>query len=389
MAQPTIIVVGLGGMGSAASAALARRGCRVIGIERYWPTHDLGSSHGESRAIRLAYFRDPEHLPLLQEAYELWERLERDTGSQLLTRCGGLLVTPEGSQTLQASVTVADQLAVPYEMLSRSEVSRRWPTLTVPSSNLTFLDPSQGIIRPEATVSANLRLAADHGAELHFNAPVNDWRTTANGVVVHTPTERVTADHLVITPGAWATELLAAPAIPIETGRLVQIWVRPAADLATFAADRHPRLALEDDSGLLASAFSLLPGQSLIKMAFTKGPTASTPASPSNFERHATQQEAERLIDFMSQLVPSLRGQFAERSKGCIYARTPDDNFIIGRHPQQDNVTVGAAFSSHGFKFVPVIGEILADLTLNGSSSRNIDLFSPSRFPAAAWAPPQ
>jgi sarcosine oxidase len=384
MAPSTVIVIGLGGMGSAAAASLARRGCRVIGLERYWPTHDHGSSHGESRAIRLAYFSDPAHVPFAQEAYSLWQRLERDSGAELLTPCDAVIVGPENGQELRASQSVAEQLGQPYEVLTASEVSRRWPTLTPPLSSLSFVDHSQGIIRPEATVSANLRLAAIHGAELHFSTPVGAWSTTANGVIVQTPNDRFTADHLIITPGAWAPELLAAPTIPMEVGRLVQVWVRPAADLALFAADRHPRFALEDESGRVASGFTLLPGQSLMKIAFIKGPGASTPASPSNFERYASPDEAERLIDFVSQLIPAFRGQPAERSRGCIYARTPDDNFVIGPHPEHDKVTIGAAFSVHGFKFVPVVGEILADLALDGHSKRAIDVFSPSRFQGAA-----
>jgi sarcosine oxidase len=386
MAKPQVVVAGLGGMGSAAAASLARRGCRVIGLERYWPTHDHGSSHGESRAIRLAYFSDPAHVPFAQEAYSLWQRLERDSGTELLTPCDAVIVGPENGQELRASITVAEQLGMPCEVLTPSEVSSRWPTLTPPPSSLTFVDHSQGIIQPETTVSANLRLAAEHGADLHFRTPVDSWSSTANGVIVHTPSDSFAADHLVITPGAWASDILAAPAIPMEVGRLVQVWVRPAADLALFAADRHPRFALEDESGRVASGFTLLPGQSLIKLAFIKGPDASTPASPSNFRRYASPEEAERVVDFVSQLIPALRGQPSERSRGCIYARTPDDNFVIGPHPDYDNVTIGAAFSVHGFKFVPVVGEILADLALDGSSKRAIDVFSPTRFQGVAPA---
>ncbi|GAA1559569.1 N-methyl-L-tryptophan oxidase [Kribbella lupini] len=380
MAQPTVIVVGLGGMGSAAAAALARRGCRVIGLEQYWPTHDLGSSHGESRVIRQAYFSDPAHVPFVQEAYSLWEQLEHDTGTKLLTPCDALIVGPEGGQELKASTTVAEQLGTPYEVLSSAEVSRRWPTLTPPPSSLSFVDHSQGIIHPEATVSANLQLAADHGAELHFDTPVVAWTTTAHGVTVQTPTDRFSADHLVITPGAWATDLLAGAAVPIEVRRVVQVWARPAADLASFAADRHPRFALEDEEGRVASGFALSAGQSLIKMAFIKGPDASTSTTPSTAERHASPDETQRVIEFVSQLIPALRGQIAERSRGCIYAMTPDDNFVIGPHPEHANVTIGAGFSVHGFKFVPVVGEILADLAIDGRSKRNIDVFSPTRF---------
>lgn len=374
-------------MGSAAAASLARRGRRVVGIERYWPTHDRGSSHGESRAFRLAYYSDPAQVPLALEARSLWQQLERDSGVELLTPCDAVITAPEGSQELAAAVTVAEQVGVAYEILTASEVSRRWPTLTPPEASLTFLDRSQGIIRPEATVSANLQLAAAHGAELHFNTPVESWTTNASGVVVDTPSGRFTADHLVIAPGAWATEILAAPSIPLEVGRLVQVWVRPAADLGAFAADRHPRITFEGDEGRVASGFSLLSGQNLMKIALIKGPGASTPVTPSDYERCARPEEAERVIEFMAQIIPALHGQPAERSSGCIYVRTPDDNFVIGPHPERDNVTIGAAFSVHGFKFVPLIGEILADLALEGSTQRNIDVFSPLRFAAARTSP--
>ncbi|GAA1858044.1 N-methyl-L-tryptophan oxidase [Pseudonocardia ailaonensis] len=377
---PTVIVIGLGGMGSAAAASLAQRGCRVIGVERYWPTHDRGSSHGESRVIRLAYFSDPAHVPFAQEAYPLWQRLERDSGTELVTPCDAVIVGPEGGEEVTASTTVADQLGQPYELLTPSEVTKRWSTLTPPPGTLTFLDHSQGVIRPEAAVSANLALAARNGAELHFDTAVESWSAGDSGVTVTTSAGEFTADHLVITPGAWASDILAAPGIPMEIGRLVQVWVRPAADLSLFAVDRHPRFALEDEAGRVASGFALLPGHSLVKVAFIKGPDASTPTTPDTFRREASAAEVESVIDYMGRLIPSLRGQEAERARGCIYAKTPDDNFVIGPHPEHENVTIGAAFSVHGFKFVPVVGEILADLALDGRSDRDINVFSPLRF---------
>lgn len=387
MAQPSVIVIGLGGMGSAAAASLARRGARVIGIERYWPTHDRGSSHGESRAFRLAYYSDPAHVPYAQEARSLWQQLERDSGTELLTPCDAVIVAPEGSYELTAATTVAEQVGIAYEMLGAAEVTSRWPTLTPPAESLTFVDHSQGIIRPEATVSANLQVAAQNGADLHFHTSVEAWTSTADGVVVDTSAGRFTADHLVITPGPWAHDLLAAPDIPVQVGRWVQVWVRPKADIAVFAAERHPRVTFEEaGSGRVASGFSLLPGQSLIKIAFIKGEGSSTLVDPDSFERFASPREAESVIDFMGQVIPALCGQPAERSRGCIAIQTPDDNFVIGRHPDRERVTIGAAFSVHGFKFVPVVGEILADLALEGASRRNIDVFSPTRFPAATAA---
>lgn len=384
MPQPTVIVVGLGAMGSATAASLAGRGCRVIGIERYWPTHDRGSSHGESRAFRLAYYSDPAHVPFAQEARALWERLAQDSAAGLFTPCDAVIVAPEGSDHLTAGRTVAEQVGIPYEMLTPPEVTARWSTIAPPARSLTFVDHSQAIINPEAAVSAHLQLAARHGAEFHFNTAVEDWSSTEQGVTVQTSQGELVADHLVITPGAWATEILKTPAIPMRVDRYVQVWARPAADLGLFAADRHPRFTFQAEDGRVASGFPLLAGASLMKIAFIQGVDATTPTTPATLKRTASSAEAQQVIEFVSRLIPALHDQPAARSSGCMSLQTPDDNFVIGPHPEHAHVTIGAAFSVHGFKFLPVVGEILADFALDGRSTRDIELFSPTRFAAAA-----
>ncbi|RWQ22714.1 N-methyl-L-tryptophan oxidase [Mesorhizobium sp.] len=374
--KPSVIVVGLGAMGSSTAAVLARRGCRVMGFERFWRAHDRGSSHGDTRAIRKAYVREAEYAPLVLEAYDLWRRLERDSGAELLVQIGGLVVAPTGGKTLARSVATAQAYGIDYELLDTNEVSRRWPTMHPPANCTTFYEPTQSIMPPEKTVATNIELAVRHGAELHFNTVVESWSSTSGGVQVRAGGKTYEADRLVLAGGAWSDDLLSDLDLPLEVNRLLQVWVKPTSQMKHFAVDRHPRWVLENAEGVSAYAFPVLQGQDAIKMAFTRG----VPAEADNLQREATPDEVAALVDFMSDLVPSIRGQAPTRVSACLMMRTPDENFTIGEHPKFPNVIIGAGFSSHGFKFVPVIGEILADLAVDGATKRNIKLFDPRRY---------
>lgn len=378
MSKPSVIVVGLGAMGSSAAAVLARRGCRVVGFERLWRAHDRGSSHGDTRATRKAYVRDERYAPLVLEAYELWRRLEKDSGAELLREVGCLSVAPAGGKNIARSIATAEQYGVPYELLEPAEVARRWPTMRPPAGTVAFHEPSQAVMPPEKTVAVQIEMAARLGAELHFNTAVESWSATADGVEVQTSAGRFQADRLVVAGGAWSGRLLGDTSLPIVVERLLQVWVRPEGGAAQFAIGKHPRWVLEDAAGVTASAFPALEGQDALKMAFVQG--AGTPTDPDDLEHVARPGEVERLVDFMAGLVPAVRGKPAARVAACLSGKTPDDNFVIGRHPWQPNVILGVGFSSHGFKFVPVIGEILADLALDGATRRDIGLFDPRRY---------
>lgn len=370
-----IAVIGLGAMGSAAAATLARRGCKVIGFEQYWRAHNQGSSHGDTRAIRKAYVREEQYAPLVLEAYELWQRLERNSGAELLRETGGLVVAPSQGKTLARSVATATKYGIPYEVLEPHEVTRRWPTMRPPAGTATFYERSQSIMPPEKTVATHIEIAVRHDAELHFNMPVLSWKQTSNGVEVSTGDKTFHADKLVIAGGAWS-ERLFANLFPIKAERLFQVWVKPDDHIAAFSVQHHPRWVLEDNNGRAAYAFPILEGQDAIKMAFTAG----TPAEPDDLERAALPGEVETLVDFMGNLVPSIQGKGASQVAACFSNKASDDNFVIGPHPDFNDVIVGCGFGSHGFKFVPVIGEILADLALDGHTKRDISLFDPRRF---------
>ncbi|MDX8470169.1 N-methyl-L-tryptophan oxidase [Mesorhizobium sp. VK23B] len=375
MSPLKVAALGLGAMGSAAAATLARRGCKVIGFEQLWRAHNQGSSHGDTSAIRKAYVREEQYASLVLETYDLWQKLERGTGAELLREIGGLVVVPAGGRTLARSIATETNYGIPHEVLEPAEVTRRWPRMHPPAGTATFYERSLSIIPPEKTVATHIELAIRHGAELHFNTPVNWWKQTENGVEIVAGDRVFTADKLIIAGGAWSEDVLAE-FFPVKAERLFQVWVKPNIDTAAFSVAHHPRWVLENEDGRAAYAFPILEGQDAIKLAFTAG----TPADRSDLQRQAFAGEVEALVEFMSQLVPSIRGQGAARAAACFSAKAQDDKFVIGPHPHANSVIVAAGFGSHGFKFVPVIGEILADLAVDGATKRDISLFDPQRF---------
>lgn len=363
-------------MGSAAAASLTRRGYNVVGFERHWRAHNLGSSHGDTRAIRKAYVREEQYAPLVLEAYELWRRLERESGAELLREIGGLVVAPAGGETLSRSIATADRYGIPYEVLDPAEVTSRWPTVLPPVGTAAFYEPSQSIMPPEKTVSTNIEIAIRNGAQLHFDTAVLSWDASPSGVTVQTAQGNCDADRLVLAGGAWLRQLVDLSLMPISVERLFQVWVEPDGSVHQFRVGNHPRWVFEDPQGRAAYAFPILEGERAIKLAFTAG----APTDPDVVQRDALPGEIAELVGFMAQLIPAIKGKGASRVAACLSGKAPDDNFILGCHPASSNVVVAGGFSSHGFKFVPVIGEILADLATNGATSRDISLFEPSRF---------
>src|SRR4051812_24235058 len=235
-----VIVVGLGGMGSAAAAHLAARGQRVLGLERFGPAHALGSSHGGSRIIRQSYFEDPAYVPLLLRAYELWDQLETDSEADLMTLAGGLYFGPPDSLTVAGSLRASREWDLPHEMLDAAEIRRRFPTFAPSDDEIGLYEDAAGFVRPEATVTAHLALAAQRGADLRFEEPALEWSTAADGVRVTTTAGTYTAGRLVICPGAWAPELLADLGLPMTVERQVMHWFQPVGGVGPFSADRHP-----------------------------------------------------------------------------------------------------------------------------------------------------
>lgn len=377
-----VIVVGLGAMGSAAANHLAERGVRVLGLERYGPAHDRGSSHGGSRIIRQAYFEDPAYVPLLLRAYELWEKLERDSGADLFCRTGGLMVGSPESRTVAGSRASAEYWSLPHEMLCAAEVSRRFPTMTPAPHEVALYEANAGFVRPERTVATQLALAAWRGAELRFEEPVAHWE--ADPVTVWTAAGRYTADRLVICPGAWASDLLAELGVRFRVERQVQYWFEPRGGTGAFTPDAQPIYVWEDSAGVQVYGFPAHEGPyGGAKVAFFR---RGMPCTPEDIDRTVAGDEVATIAGQLADKLPALCGRFL-RAVTCMYTNTPDEHFVITNHPNRPQVTVGCGFSGHGFKFVPVIGEILADLVTEGRTRHPIELFHPARFAPARFAP--
>jgi sarcosine oxidase len=361
-----VVVVGLGGVGSATAAVLARRGSRVLGLDRYPPAHDHGASHGETRIVRKAYFEGSGYVPLLHRAYELWDELG------LLTRTGGLFLGGRDSRVLAGSLATAEEWNLPHELLEPAEVSRRFPAFRPPADVVGLLEADAGYVPPEAAVAAQLERAARAGADLRHGEPVTSWGTTAGGVRVTTAQGTYDAGALVVAPGRWAADLLPDLAVPLRVEDRTMHWFAPVA--GGFAPAAFPVWIWERPDGTTPYGV----------------PDVGTGVKAS--VHHSTLRAAgswtpDEVGELLAPLLPGL-GRRVLRSVPCTYTLTPDENAAVGHHPGEDRVLVACGFSGHGFKLTPVLGEALADLATAGATPYDLALLDPQRFAASGGKPP-
>ena len=375
-----VIVAGLGGMGSATAYQLAGRGKRVLGLEKFSPAHDRGSSHGRSRIIRQAYFEDPAYVPLLLRAYELWEQLERETGQKLMTLTGGLMIGRREDELVSGSVESAEEYGLPYEMLDAGEIKDRFPPFSPDPETVALYEEKAGFVRPEETVKAHLDRSEALGADLRFEEPVLLWEASEGQVRVKTPEGSYEAERLVISPGAWAPQLLSELGLPLEVERQVMYWFEPTSGLEPFLPDRFPIFIWEPDDGNMFYGFPAQDDDRGIKAAFFRA--GGVPTTPETIDREVHQEEIDFLRGYLAEHVPELAGRCLD-ARACTYTNTPDLHFVISLHPEHPQIAIACGFSGHGYKFCSVVGEILADLVTEGSTRHLIDLFSPARLKKA------
>jgi len=373
-----VIVAGLGGVGSAAAYHLAARGKRVLGLEQYTPAHDRGSSHGSSRIIRQAYNEGPGYVPLVQRSYELWEQLERDTNTDLLTITGGLFLGTEGSDVVQGSLRSAREHNLPHELLESKEIRQRFPVLQPPPDHCALYEANAGFLRPEAAVAAHLGLAAQRGAVLHFEEPIADWAVTKTGTVRVTTTKAAyEAEHLVIAPGAWASKFLKLPDLPLHVRRHVMAWFDPVDGIAEFKPDRFPIYIWQTSENVIIYGFPATDCDHCgVKAAIHSGGDVCTADS---LERSFTHRDIAEIRQQLETYIPPLNGRLLHAAT-CMYTMTPDEHFVVARHPDYPQISIACGFSGHGFKFSPVLGEVLADLAIEGQTKYPIDFLSAQRF---------
>ena len=372
------IVIGLGAHGSAAALKLARRGARVLGIEAGDRGNLLGSSGGRSRMIRRAYFEDPGYLPLLDAAWSGWERLGEAAGETFIEVTGGLYGGPADSDVLRGSVSSAELQGIPHEVVDAAEIRRRWPVFTPGDEVGGLYDPGAGMIRPERAIAAQLRLAAERDAELRFRERVVDWRPVENGnLEVETDLGVYGADFLVIAAGAWTGSFVPDLALPLEVERMPVLWFEPTVPVADVSAGRLPIWILDT---AVDGTFYGFPYDDEAGLKVSRHHSGDV-VDPDTVDRAERPADVERVRAFSRSFFPAADGPLRE-SIVCLYTNTPDLAFVIDVHPAVPGVAFASACSGHGFKFAPVVGEILADLAVTGSTRHDIDRFRASRFAA-------
>lgn len=360
-------------MGSATAYHLARRGVRVLGIDRYWPPHVFGSTHGETRIIREAYFEHQWYVPLVQRAYELWKELEAASGRTLFRQTGGLMVGPPDGILVAGARESALQHSLPYEELSAAEVRNRFPVLCPEDGMVGLLEPRAGILFPEQCVETNLEGARALGATLHRGERMGSWRA-GNGVV-HVTTDRGTyeAAHLVLAVGPWMGEL-AGFALPLTVERQLFHWFEPSERAELFHPDSCPIALWEYKPDNIFATFPDLGGG--VKAGIHHSGEVTT---PDDVRRAVTLEDDEAMRAQMRRFVPAASDRILG-SRVCLYTNTPDHHFVIDRHPGHREVIIASPCSGHGFKFSSAIGEVLADLVTIGESWMDLTLFEARRF---------
>lgn len=369
------IILGLGAMGSAAAYHLARRGVQVIGLEQYTPAHDRGSSHGRSRIIREAYFEHPDYVPLIQRAYEQWRALQEGSGARLLVMTGGLMIGPDDGVLVQGALASARMHHLPYELITADEVQRRFPPFRLQPGTVAVQEPNAGVLFPEACVRAHLDGASRAGAALHFEEPVLRWTADGGGVEVVTAAQTYAASRLVITAGPWAPQVLRELGLPLVVERNVMYWFAPLRTPGAFAPERFPIYIYEYRKDAFFYGFPAVPDTS-VKVAHHH---SGVFCSPETIRREVAPDEVARMRALLAAHLPDANGNLLQTA-ACLYTNTPDGHFIIDRHPQWSHVTLACGFSGHGFKFASVVGEVLADLAIDGWTRHPVDLFRLARF---------
>ena len=366
------IVIGLGAMGSAAAYHLARRGQRVLGLEQFHPGHDRGSSHGETRIIRQAYFEHPNYVPLLRRAYALWEELERETGESLYVKNGMLILgNPATSEVYRGTRQSAEQYGIPLDRLTAEQSLARFPTYVPRPGMEALFEPNAGYLRVENAVKAHCRRAEALGAQLRIGEAVKGFAQAGSGVSVETERGTYTADRLVVAGGGWNPALLGNLALPLRLRRMIQCWIP-----ATRAHEGAPCYAFSEGSEFIYG-FPMLDGAT-IKLATHH--TVDPISRPEEKDVAAVPNSvADILFRFVARSLPFARPEIV-RFAPCIYTMTPDEHFLLDQHPRVPSAVFAAGFSGHGFKFASVIGEIMAELAMSGKTAQPIDFLRRREF---------
>lgn len=361
-----VIVLGVGAMGAASCYHAAKRGVRVLGLEQFTLGHGFGSSHGETRIIRKAYFEHSDYIPLLARAYELWQTLESETRDRLLVKCGLILFgNARSSAICKGTLESARKYRIPVETLTAAEARARFPDYRPADEDTAIFEPGAGYLMCERALIAHASMARKLGGEILESEVVRRIESDLRGIRIVTDRDTYHAAKLIITGGAWSRALIQDLKLDLKLQRLIQYWFRVSFDQAHGA----PCFAFHRSDDFYYG-FPTLDGQTVkIAAHFAREPLTD-PSERDIASPPLAQLEAMR--GFIRECLPHVSDELVH-FKPCIYTMTPDEHFIVDAHPRNPNVVFAAGFSGHGFKFASVMGEILADLALDGATEQPID----------------
>ena len=377
--QYDVIVAGCGSVGASACYHLAKRGVKVLGIERFEIPHNRGSHHGHSRMIRQAYYEHPDYVPLLLRAYELWDELQTISEEPFFHITGGLYMGAEEGSIFPGSLRAATDHGLEHTVLDGDEITERFPAVRPDPNHRGFHEERAGFLVPEEAVKAHADAAVALGANLHTGEMIRSWEEDGEGVSVVTDRASYRADQLLITAGAWSGEIAAALGIELEVTRQVLAWFEPLGDPARFAPGECPCWFVETDSPYGHYGFPVLPGDPGLKIALHKPGEKIDPARLKEDDQQPRTEEIDSYRAILDEYFPACAGELREACT-CMYTNSPDGHFILGAHPDRERVHIACGLSGHGFKFASVLGEALADLAQDGKSELPIGFLSPRRF---------
>ena len=380
------IVIGLGAMGSATVYQLAKKGNKVLGIDQFSPPHKLGSTHGDTRITRQAIGEGREFVPLSLRSYEIWEDLERQTGNELLTMTGGLMlgnatgnVLHGSSNFLQTTIETAKEFNISHKIFSAGELRTRFPQFHIKDSYIGYYEEKAGFLRPERCIETQTGLARQFGAAIHLNEKVRQVFPLSNdSVEVRTDQGIYRADKLVVSAGSWMSQFFPEYDRLFKVYRQVLYWFDIEGSITPFLPENFPVFIIVGDSENGIYGFPAIDGpEGGLKVAFEEYVSETT---PEKVNREVSQKEIDEAYHkYIAKHLPNLKNKCV-KAVSCLYTVTPDGKFILDTHPQFPQIIIASPCSGHGFKHSAAIGEALSELVIDGKSHFDLEAFKIDRF---------
>jgi sarcosine oxidase len=354
-----VFVAGLGVMGSATARALARAGLSVGACDAFHPPHDRGSSHGESRIIRAAYYEDPIYTPLARRSFALWRELAQETGQVLLRKTGGLNIGPHNGMLVNGALMSARAHGIPHELLSAADVMARFPGMHMDHNLVALLEPDAAVLDPEVCLGALLESARAAGAALRFDEKFIGWRSDGTSVVIETARAEYQARSLILAVGPWLPWF--KPLLSLRVTRQPVFWFEPTTP-DVYSADRQPHYLIEYELGRIFYGFPDL-GRGVKCGLHYNAPTTTA----DHVDRTLRTGDVDAVRALLEKYLPAAAGPLLRQSV-CLYTNTPDLHFLVDRDPLEPQVWLLSACSGHGFKFAPAIAELVVNAGVQGGA---------------------